>query len=507
MTDSKTTGSRRRFIATGLSIFVLAVLARVLVTALQDGFWTLSNEIPGVVEAHSGNASWPRLHRCELMEGVRPALNSILLRALFEFAGPSVVAIQWLGILLGSITAVSGWFGARAWYGRTEGLCVGLLLALLPGHVGSGLGFDPAHVGPTILILGWALCGVLRLAPNTRLGTVSLLLGALVAGSSIFGRFELALLLPFSALALVLLPGPSLRVRLAAGALACAPALYFLGCDGYFLAADQRFPSFYWDQLSSSAGHTGLSYPASLRAWFSYGFTPLGMVGIPLALLGSVRAGSSFSRRHLLAISGSVFLLLFLTWRSVTTSLTSQWEYAFVVLVGTTVLAGLGMAQVVRWIGRARAVAVAVLILIVLAGAAWLERTPTGPHFVRNLRPHTAETGVIYDLLVEQKLPPLPPVVIGYSTLTGEDLVLNVWLGRAPLDEVVSAFRLSRGGLLEELLDGTLPPNVYVLVTPATAQKLPPTAVDGWTVYRTGGWLVLAPEPDARGNDGEGPHP
>jgi len=484
-------GGAWRAAGSGVLILIVAVLARVLVTSLQDGFWSLSNELPGAVEAYRDQASWPRLYRCELMEGVRPALSSILFRVAFILGGASVASVQWLGVIMGAMIAVGGWFGARAWYGPREGLCVGLLLALLPGHIGTGLGFDPALLGPTFLVVGWALSGAVRMAVPSWLGTALLFAGSFVAGMAVLARFELALFIPFAGLALLLATSLSWMERVGAASLVCLPTLYLMGCDVYWTSLAE-FPSFYKAQLNTSAGTTGMSFTQSSRAWFSYGVSPLGLFGIPLALLGSLRAGSSFSWRHLLGLSSLTTMLVFLAARSVNTTLNPQWEYAFAVLVGVTILTGLGMGQVLRRLEGLSLVGLFLLVLLVIGGAAWMERSPTGQRLIRNLYPHSAETGAVYDLFVREQLPARPPLMIGESFLTGEDMVLNVWLGRAPLEDVVPSYRLSRAASLDELLTGTLPPDIYVVVTPELTPDIPEEVMRAWQVFEVDGWLVLA---------------
>jgi hypothetical protein len=323
------------------------------------------------------------------------------------------------------------------------------------------------------------------------MGTALLFLGSLVAGMAVLARFELALFIPFAALSLLLLSRLGWVERVGSALLVCLPTLYLMGCDVYWSSLSE-FPSFYKAQLQTSAGTTGMSFIQSSRAWFSYGVGPLGLCGIPLALLGSLRGGSSFSWRHLLGLSGLVTMVVFLAARSVNTTLNPQWEYTFAVLVGVTILTGLGMGQVLRRLEGTSLVGLLLLVLLVLGGAAWMERSPTGQRLIRNLYPHPAEMGAVYDLFVREQLPARPPLMIGESFLTGEDMALNVWLGRAPLEDVVPAYRLSRAASLDELLTGTLPPDIYVVVTPELAPVIPDEVMKNWQVFEVDGWLVLA---------------
>jgi len=254
-----------------------------------------------------------------------------------------------LGVLTSSVAAAAACGASVLRFGRSTGLLVGLLLASLPVHVAAGLSLDATAVVPATLALGWWL-GERSSGAGKRTAVLLALGSGLLLSAAVLARYEVALLLPFLLAVWCMTGWRQRRGRALAGAIGVlAGALYFPTCG--LLGGDLW--GFYTEQLNTSAlaeGANGLPPLTSLAFWSAYVALPVGIVGIPLALLGVWRCGRS--GECLLVVAGLVSFAGFLVWRSSTTSLDPEGRYAYVLVAGVTVGVGVGGEVVRSWLGE-----------------------------------------------------------------------------------------------------------------------------------------------------------
>jgi len=359
-----------------LMIFGLALAVRALVACLAPGPLQLSDELPGALADQLSQRPWPNLFAGDFQRGPRPALLNLLLRFSFTVFGVSTASAFVLGLLGGAITAAAACGAAWLRFGRRAGLLAGLGLATLPVHVAAGLSLDATALVPMALALAW-WTGERAVRGGGR-GAVGLALtSGLFLALAPLARYEAVLLVGFVLVAWGAVGREIGWARAASAAVVGAlGVLYFPLCG--LLSGDVL--GFYNEQLTTSAldGSAGrLSLTSSVGLWSGYAALPLGLVGIPLAVVG---AGALLRARQGLVVGFGLFVFTgFLVWRSATTSLDPEARYVYVVVSFGTVLLAVGGDVALRWLEERRSRALGLGAGAILMGAVLLGALGTLP--------------------------------------------------------------------------------------------------------------------------------
>jgi hypothetical protein len=194
----------------------------------------------------------------------------------------------------------------------------------------------------------------------------------------------------------------------------------------------------------------------------------------------------------------------FLVHRSATTTLAPDWRYAYVLVVGATLLVAVALASMSTPIRRHGGGPSAhwwagILAMVVVLAAVPAEFSERRPPWVRGLPMHSVETRGVY-ALVRDHVPASGSVLVAgrEANIDSDDLLMNVRLGFEPTEPLRRGMQgINRLGLEELRVAEDVPEHVDGILfehplEPAASAEL---RARGWAVRRFEQWELLVRPP------------
>jgi len=431
------------------------------------------------------------------------------MRVSFRLFGLNSSALTILGVVLGSISILAATLAAGIRFGPSGALTAGLLLALLPAHIGVSLSTHTSSLVPPLLLIGWWL-GEHALREHGRTSLLYAIGSSAVVSLVMFVRYEAALFVGVAAFAWVWwAAGAKGRVRRPGFLLALIPVAvgtsYLVGCDWN---STGRFLDFLLNQSENAQpypGNEGGGYFLAARDWFWALRHPHGILGTVAAGIGLLVA---ITRGPRLLVAVWVLPLGFLVHRAAVSTIPKWPAYIYPSLAVTTLLAALGITVVARKLrgDSPRALLVAgILSLLVVAGS-WAEvlRTDASPYAEEVLPLLPLEYRPVFEMVEENlNFDGRLLAVSEESSLPFGDLLLHTRVGRVEPVQLVDDLREGRLSWSELQSRPTAPGDVAAfLLEPPRRSDLQETRdreverfeATGWRLVSRQGWtLLLAP--------------